>query len=841
VLEVKAPFAGFFPFPGNGDVYVRIGSDGQTAYGRYGVPVTLKILPGTLDATAWTYTMIEAAGLSHLGGDERFTFEGFAVGFGAGFEIGWSAGPIKLEASAKILVGFGTAPLMVKGGVWVKGELNLVVVSISAHGDLVLEAREIKQADGSQDVAIKLDGEFCGEVDLFFFSLSGCVGVSIDLQPDLIPPAPPSPLKGIALTDRRDRIMGMATTGTAAAAAVFVPDNPSAGAAVRANNTVWPDTAPVVSFAHYVENAMPSGSQFAPGPTPTQDRWFGSSALKYAYRLDSLVLRRSDGVLVTGDKPLQSVWGSSPYRQPDASGTAGPLPSEHEGPSLKLLDWNPWAWVVNLTSSGAGLPGDPVTTIDTVCDPKPAPQRTCVLGRSAHRAGRNRVRMRSGESPQPPYPSRFFVSGEPVVRVGASKLLGQPLRSLVTLAGGQLVPGAVVALPFAAMVGGKSVAEGYRFPAARRGLTGGKGLQDFSLPWEGVFSERVTDPSVLLLVCDAPGQGRPEGTEKCDDFVNLKPGASLAVIQRPGMTIQTVAPGGLLVLVDDVDQSVSPAVPGQDGSAEIRFPDAGVLITLAQPCDRVEVAVMLFARPVKGEALAANGQVLAADATSAQQGVSQRLRFAAPGIAAVRLRGGGNEACLLEVCRTGERRGRTCIDFNGVTVREPRFANLRHGGLGFASRDNTPTLSFADRVDVRPEPDRPGKDTRPELAFGEGGVRITLPTACEAVELYLMLFKPTAVNAVALDATGARVWRGATGASTARRRGCGPRRAISWPSSSWAAPARPCCTRSATCRPPATAKGPPEGWSREGSARRRRRRTFWPVRRRPTRPPRSPA
>ena len=768
VLEVKVPFAGYFPYPGTGeDVYVRIGSDGQVAYKRYGQPVTLKLLPGTLDMQAWTFLMIEQGGLSHLGGDERFSFEGFAVGFGAGFEIKWSAGPIKLEASAKVLVGFGTAPLMLKGGIFVKGELSLVVVSISAHGDLVLEAREFKQSDGSQDVAIKIDGEFCGEVDLFFFSISGCVGVHIDLSPDLIPPAPPSPVRGIALTDRHDRIMGTATTGTPTGAAVFVPANPQAGAAVSANHVVWPDTAPVVSFAHYVENAMPSGSQFTPGPTPTQDRWFGSSALKYAYRLDSLVLRRADGTLVTGAKPLQSVWGTSPYRQPDASGALGPLPSEHEGPSLKLLDWSPWAWVVNMTNGGAGQPGDPVTTIETVCDPKPAPQRTCVLGRTAKRAGLNRARIRSEKPPQAPYPSRFFVTGEPVVRLGTATLRGRPLQALITLAGGQAVPGSVVALPFPATVGVEGVTTGYRFPGARRAIAG-TGLQDLPLPWEGGFSQRVTDPEVTLLICDAPGQGSPANTGACDDLKDLKPDAQVQVVARPTFDVRTLAPGALLVLVDQVDQTVSPAVPGRDGSAEIRIPDAGVVIGLVHPAGHVEVSLMLFARPVKGEALAADGTVLATDATSSTQRVEQRLVFAAPGIASVRLRGGGNEAVLLEVCASGGDAAQTCIDFEGATLPDRRVPTWSWRGLDLASRDGTASLELVDRVDARPDPNEPGKDGTPELAFGDGGLRVGLPAPSDALELHLFLGKPAPVKAVALDATGARVWRGVTGSETDR-------------------------------------------------------------------------
>ena len=179
VLEVKVPFAGYFPYPGTGKkVYVRIGSDGQVAFGRFGEPVTLKLLPGTLDVQAWTFLMIEEGGLPSLGGDVRFSFDGFSVGFGAGFEISWSAGPIKLEASAKVLIGFGTAPLLLKGGIFVRGELDLVVVSISARGELIIEARQV-----GNDIAIRIDGEFCGEVDLFFFSISGCVGVSYRLRP----------------------------------------------------------------------------------------------------------------------------------------------------------------------------------------------------------------------------------------------------------------------------------------------------------------------------------------------------------------------------------------------------------------------------------------------------------------------------------------------------------------------------------------------------------------------------------------------------------------------------------------------------------------------------------
>ena len=776
VLEVKVPFAGYFPYPGTGrQVYVRIGSDGQAAFGRHGEPVTLKLLPGTLDVRAWTYLMIEQGGLPSLGGDARFSFEGFSVGFGAGWEIRWKAGPIRLEASAKVLVGFGTAPLIVKGGVFVAGELDLVVVSISARGELILEAREFRQGDGSQDVAIRIEGEFCGEVDLWFFSISGCVGVKIDLSPELIPPAPPSPLKGISLIDRRDRIMGTATAGTPQAQPIFVADDPSSGAAVDDNHTVWPDTAPVLHFSHYVENAMGAGAQFQPGPLEGQDRWFGSNALKYAYRLDSVVLRkRVGGAPVTGAGPLRAVWTSTPYRQPEASGASGPVPSEHEGPNLKLLDWNPWNWVVNMNDGGAGQPGDPVDTVDTLCDPKPLPQRRCVLGESARRAGFNRVRLRSPLPPQPPYPSRFFVTGEPVVRAGTQVLRGQALQTLVTTAGGQLLPGAVEPLAFAADVHGESVDRGYRLAAMRRavgGAGGGAGgrLQDVTLPWEGLFSQPVTSPSVMLMICDAQGQGRPDGGahEDCDDFHGLKPGRPVRAVKRPRMRISTVEPRAQLQLVDELDQRSDPVRRGADGSAELRFPATGVLIELDAPCDHLVVYVAPMGHAVKGQALAADGSVLGGAATVRPHDAPQALVFRAQGIAAVRLEGGAGEASIFKVCCHGDPAGKDCEGFVGMRPDNRAVKRFEWKGMVFAALDGNAPLRRTDAVNAGQVPAVQGRDGNAEVFFPEAGMHLTLAKPCPALELHLMVFTSTPVAAVGFDASGRAVAkarsRGASG------------------------------------------------------------------------------
>src|SRR4029079_11094758 len=92
----------------------------------------------------------------------------------------------------------------------------------------------------------------------------------------------PPPLIGIDLVDRRAILMGHATPDLAPI---------SHDSDIAANNTVWPDTIPVLKFAHFLEQHLAPASQFsrlAP-PVPTS-RWWGSDQLKYAYRLTEVQL-----------------------------------------------------------------------------------------------------------------------------------------------------------------------------------------------------------------------------------------------------------------------------------------------------------------------------------------------------------------------------------------------------------------------------------------------------------------------------------------------------------------------------------------------------------------------
>ena len=103
---------------------------------------------------------------------------------------------------------------------------------------------------------------------------------------------------------------------------------------------------------------------------------------------------------------------------------------------------------------------------------------------------------------------------------------------------------------------------------------------------------------------------------------------------------------------------------------------------------------------------------------------------------------------------------RTCTDLADAKLVEKAVPSFTHANIRFESLSGKPELSLVDRVNVAPDPDRSGKDQRQEVAFGESGLRIVLPVTCGLVELKLMQFQEAPIKAQALDATGARLWRG---------------------------------------------------------------------------------
>ena len=597
VLELLLPIDGYFPYPSTPkDAYVRIGSDGVVSEGRPGDPVTIKLLPGTLDVSAFSYLMIEEKQLHRLGNDPAFNFDGFSVGFGAGWEIKWSAGPIKLEASAKILVGFGTNPFLLKGGIFVKGELSLIVVKVSARGSIVATVWD----DGG--IKVNLKGEFCGSVSFFFFSIEGCVGIEIGDPITPTAPPPPPPIGKVSLTDRRGFTTALATSGTPGL-----------------EQTVWPDTVPVIEFTHHVAVGL-AGSAFAPGGGPAGPVWSGTSELKYAYRLTGVEIVPDGSAALTG--PLDSGWWL-PTNRPGVLEDGDVAVSESEGMFLALLAWDPAPWTYWLTDGGAGTDGDPATTPGRLCDPPTRPRRACILGKRGARIGVDAVDFPSDDLGTPPFPSRFALHAR-------ERAFGLPLASVTPFLSAQgwgLTPGQVGPGPFGDDVWWLAALTDHSFTACTTEL-------------RGVLAPEIGDAELLLVVCRDFRQ-RPPSTQvrRCE---------VVADHFAPQVDVGTGNSIGPVKI-----QSHSTSMRTFDGingaGTSLHYPNDGMTFFLPEVSGEVVVTVQPMGSSVKAQAFDAQGKVVAAAGTP--QGPNPvELILTGTGIQRVELLGGAFEVGVLRIC-----------------------------------------------------------------------------------------------------------------------------------------------------------------------------------------------
>ncbi|WP_062517081.1 hypothetical protein [Demequina gelatinilytica] len=745
ILKVVASLSAYFPYSGDG-IYVRLGSDGQA--GRTGEPVTLTLLPGSLNLRAFSYLMIEQNGLPSLGGKPEFSFEGFSVGFGAGAALEWKAGPIRLSASVLLLAGIGTDPLLIKAGIWVAGELDLVVISVTARGSIVLTY---------QDESIWLDGEFCGEVDLFFFSLKGCVKFRIGKEPQEEIPPPPSPVSNVALTDRGGRVMGEARRdggGPLRGQPIFEMtevngEARNTGADPSENQTVWADTVPVINFSHFIEDGVPAGQFVKPG-APSGEPWSGSNRLRYAFRLDDVrLIRESDGTAVSGANPLHRAWGLPSHRPP---GGAGPVaPSGAETTSLSLLDWRPWGWALPMADGGASAPGSPADTIGTLCEPVPEPSRACLFGKDARSAGTDRVRLLH-EVPAPgPYASRFTLLGRPGLRTATGTTEGAALSSIVAGAGGLPVAGAVIDLPQAVAGPTGPLGRGYRLPAAQ--FASAAGLTTTSLPWIADLDQTIQAGRLLLLVCD--GRLRPPGSEprSCYRFDGLSIGRRFTELELPDHVLTAVSPRSPFLVTDDVALAQGGLTLGGDAQPDILITVPGMSIRPLSGGRDFELH--LYRRDAFGadvewkDAEGNGGTVTADDAVGAAT-----LRVTAPAsIVEMVIVPRGKQVHLAQICTVGSEATESCFDFARADKAAVASGQFALDGVTFSVIDPRIGMRLEDWVDAGTTPAQRGSDGVPELFFPDGGVEIRPARPWTTVSLSV-LSGGGPVTAIAFDHGG---------------------------------------------------------------------------------------
>lgn len=481
VLRLEIPISAYFPLAGGDAWYIRIGTDNDAS--RPGSPVTITLLPGTLDVRAWAFVLIEERQLHNLGGTlvpadlniYPLNFDGFSIGMGAGFDLKWTAGPFSLEITSFLLVGMGTKPLLFAGAAGIKGELDLVVVSVGVDGVIHFHI-----ADDAQ----YLEGHFCGHVDLFFFEVSGCVDIRIGDDPPLNIPEPASPFAGIDLCDHLAAVKGKASRQASEPLPI-----------------VWPDTVAVLRCSHYVEDGLGSSSDFDRKvlPPAALSAWNGSTELKYAYKLKNLTLWKLTGSDpdATGDwtqihGPFDSAWWMPTHRKAIIEGDPNAVPpSTEEGRELGLFSWDPRAWSRWLGQGTQNVPGDPAQTIEQVCEENKPAEPSCAFGQDRQHSTGHFGLFKATPAPGQAFPSRFNVL--------AHLPQGMDVSTLVTLgadAGWTWLPGAVTPLHGAIVHHGVNVQQGWRFPSFRK-----MGQFMATAPMCFTPSKPLIEAELLLEIC----------------------------------------------------------------------------------------------------------------------------------------------------------------------------------------------------------------------------------------------------------------------------------------------------------------------------------------------------
>lgn len=591
VLTLDMPVSGFFPINDPGRAYyLRIGCDGVN--GRAGAPVTATLLPGILDAKAWLYLMVEERGLKNLGnatqwGGKAIDLHGYALGFGAGFDLNWSAGPFSLGASAAFILGLGTKPLTMVGLLAAEGTLDLVLVSASVSA---MVQGQVQRVDDS--TTAWLDGEFRAEVDLGITTVSGALHFNIDQGGKVQLKEPEFPLTHVDLVDRRGMVTGRASA-----------DSQLPG------DTVWPDTTPVLHFAHKVVNGL-QGSAFDPKQGLPGPDWSGASELQVAYRLKRLLLRTVGGQPLQG--PLDCTWWW-PTHKGGLISPSDPLPSSHEARALALLSWNPGLGSCALADGGAGGPGDPRRTLGQACTPPLVLQRNRADGGSAQALAPGEVRFATTRAGEGVLPTQFIVEG-------SSNLNGLPyadLLPLLTHQGFSLWPGRVQALGTPITVPGEALpfTDAWELPRVEQ-------QQHFirALRLDATLQNPLVAPALTLAVWDRGDRG-PLASTRCDHFEGLYPGGQfIGPLVRNGWSYEGLSNPAALLEVSDLLA---------DGRPELSAV-GGMTVRFTNSFQQVSLNTAQWMLPLVVRAFDASGALLLQTTSANLPGQEQQLQLDAP-------------------------------------------------------------------------------------------------------------------------------------------------------------------------------------------------------------------
>lgn len=331
IVEITIPIEAYFNLHKGGDWHVYLGTfkptPNQDLQGRP--------LPGPIHANILKvfdgqgYVMVSGHGIPAYKGLSAVNGVSLAVGLEVSLTWGNKDINLYLEATAGFNAVLGFDPFYVGGLLYIRGSLHLFIISISASADLTVQIGT--RADGSE--ISRIDGEICGEIDLFFFTIKGCVDFHIGETAPIIPTAPDL-IKTVTIVSRTPALV--VGTGVDRGIDSKIGEALASGAQPAANDDKVPvvpiDAIPVITMsATPVDDSLKIfGSEPTNSPGAPAGGFIKRGDYEYRYDLQSVELTRADGGPAIGTGPAPSTWWT--LNDPSAENLVA---------NLSILNWVP--------------------------------------------------------------------------------------------------------------------------------------------------------------------------------------------------------------------------------------------------------------------------------------------------------------------------------------------------------------------------------------------------------------------------------------------------------------------------------------------------------------------
>lgn len=341
IVEIQIPIEAYFNLKQGGDWHVYLGTfPGTDTQGRpMPGPIRINVLEVFNGAG---YVMISGHGIpSYQPPGTNLpalpAVQGTALAMGLEVSLLWGNTSINLyvRATAGFNAILGFDPFYVGGLLYIRGELKLFIISLSASAGLSVQiGQKVTIVNGVEVLTevSRIDGEICGELDLFFFTLKGCVDFHMGEENKLLPPAPklvtaaslvsrsPALVQGSGVDRGIDSKLGDAI----------------ASASQPADLSTLPEV-PIDSIPVLVMSATPRDDdlkvfdeQVEGDPGAPSDGFVKRGDFAYRYDLKEVRLETSDGTPALMDGNTPSVWWTQ------SSPTDSNLTTQ-----LAMLTWTP--------------------------------------------------------------------------------------------------------------------------------------------------------------------------------------------------------------------------------------------------------------------------------------------------------------------------------------------------------------------------------------------------------------------------------------------------------------------------------------------------------------------